>query len=215
MNSSYEIIDGFTINDFDNICKQFDTRCSEIEPKGGSKQGSLTSNTYAQLIYPAFYKVSIFQPETDGTLMEYYKSGNWYVPSITEMSLLIAHRIISTTTAASANDSISDWYKDNATYNDKGIFNNINKNYFIGFLENLKDEQNNYVYITSEVVAFKNAVYTMTSNYSNQSIGWKASYTYNSYNNNYISNLSDSYGCRRDVNYVIPMCCQITINKNE
>jgi hypothetical protein len=43
------------------------------------------------------------------------------------MSLLIAHRIISTTTAMQASDSINDWYRENATYTGFGIFTEDNK----------------------------------------------------------------------------------------
>jgi hypothetical protein len=56
-----------------------------------------------------------------------YKAGNWYVPSIEEMSLLIAHRIISTTSAMQAADSINDWYQENSSYTGNGIFKEENK----------------------------------------------------------------------------------------
>jgi hypothetical protein len=106
--------------------------------------------------------------------MDYYKAGNWYVPSITEMSLLIAHRIISVTTAVQATDSIADWYNESPTYNGLGIFNDKNKAYFGGFLSDLKDASNGYVYMTSNVVDNKNAVYTSTNTGWETKIGWKA-----------------------------------------
>jgi hypothetical protein len=217
MNTSFEVIDGFSIDEFDAICDQFNLRAGAVVPKGGTEQGALSSqNTYAQIIYPAFYKASIFQPETDGALMDYYKAGSWYVPSITEMSLLIAHRIKSVTTAVQAADSIADWYSDNPVFNDKGIFTNKNKAYFGGFLNDLKDTYTgNYVYMTSNVVDFKNAVYTITSDYYNSTVGWKAAYSYSTHKQGYVYTLTESASCRRDRSYTVPMCCQITINKDE
>ena len=217
MNSSFEVVDGFSTDEFDSICDQFNLRAGAVVPRGGTAQGALSSqNTYAQLIYPAFYKASIFQPETDGVLMDYYKAGNWYVPSITEMSMLIAHRIISVTTAMQAADSVADWYSENPVYNGKGIFKDKNKAYFGGFLTDLKDTYNgNYVYMTSNVVDFKNAIYTVASNGNNKQIGWKAQYSYSTHSNNWSYSLYESASCRRDRSYTVPMCCQITINKDE
>lgn len=217
MNSSYEIVDGFSVSDFEAICAQFNTRAGAIVPSGGVAQGSLSNgNSYAQIIYPAFYKASIFQPETSGKLMDYYKAGNWYVPSIAEMSSLIANRIISVTTAMQAADSVADWYTENPKYSGKGIFTDDNKNYFGGFLTDLKDSYNGtYTYITSNVVDFKNAVYTVTSNGYNSEVGWKAAYSYNTHNTGWISSVKEGYSCRRDRSYVVPMCCQITIAKDE
>lgn len=217
MNSSFEIIDGFTVDEFDSICDQFNLRAGAVIPSGGTAQGALSSqNTYAQLIYPAFYKASIFQPETDGVLMDYYKAGNWYVPSITEMSMLIAHRIISVTTAVQAADSVADWYSTNPTYTGNGIFTEANKAYFGGFLSDLVDTYNgNYVYMTSNVVDFKNAIYSVSSNGTNKLIGWKAQYSYSTHSQNWVYSLTESASCRRDRSYTVPMCCQITINKDE
>lgn len=217
MNDSFEVVDNLSIEDFETICVQFNNRASVVTAPGLIQQGSLsTQNSYAQLIYPAFYKASIFEPETSGVLMDHYKAGNWYVPSINEMSLLIAHRITSVTTAMQADDSISDWYSENPTYNDKGIFTNSNKAYFGGFLTDLKDTYTgNYVYMTSNVVDFKNAVYTVTSNGYNTTIGWKAAYPYSTHKQGWVYNGPESSSCRRDRSYTVPMCCQITINKDE
>ena len=212
MTSGYVVNNNFTPNDFDLICRRFDTSASHI-----SSSGSLSSgNTYAQLIYPAFYKASIFQPETDGILLDDYKAGNWYVPSIEEMSYLIAQRIKSVTKAISEKDSIEDWYDVNQTYTGNGIFKETNKAYFNGFLNDLTDSQNNFAYITSDVVYFKNAVYTETATiFGDREIGWKASFTHNSFKNLYNMNKNESSSCRRDRSYTLPICCQITVNKNE
>jgi hypothetical protein len=148
--------------------------------------------------------------------MDHYKAGNWYVPSIAEMSMLISHRINSTTTATNADESTADWYSETSTYTGKGIFKDTNKLYFDGFLNGLKDEKNNFAYITSDVVTFKNVVYTSTSTYwDSPLIGWKAQYSYYSHQTNYLSSLTESYSCRRDRSYTLPMCCQITIKKDE
>lgn len=218
MNSSFNVINNFTIEEFENICKNFDTYAGIVVPKGGgSAFGALEKASYDQIIYPAFYKASIFQPDYSDKCKDYYKSGCWYVPSISEMSHLIAHRIKSTTTAQQANDSINDWYTDpeKTTYKKDTLFNTNNKKYFAGFLEDLKGDSNNFAYVTSDVVYFKNVVYTKTSLYESSSIGWKASYTYNSYHWGYINSTNESYSCRRDHSHTVPLCCQITINKNE
>lgn len=217
MNSSYEVIPGFSIKEFESICDQFNVSAGSVVPKGGVAQGSLSSdNTYAQIIYPAFYKAAIFQPESETPIMDHYKAGNWYVPSIAEMSMLISHRINSTTTATNADESTADWYSETSTYTGKGIFKDTNKLYFDGFLNGLKDEKNNFAYITSDVVTFKNVVYTSTSTYwDSPLIGWKAQYSYYSHQTNYLSSLTESYSCRRDRSYTLPMCCQITIKKDE
>ena len=136
------------------------------------------------------------------------------------MSHLIAHRIQSTTNAQQATDSINDWYKDpeQTNYKTNSVFNTSNKKYFTGFLEDLKngsDSSANFAYVTSDVVYFKNVVYTKTSLWESSSIGWKASYSHSAYLNGWLNNVEESYSCRRDQSHTVPLCCQITINKNE
>ena len=212
MNDSLEVINNFDGTAFDTICTQFNARTGQITNR---PQGPLSVNSYAQIMYPAFYKASIFEPQTTGVLKDCYKAGNWYVPSIDEMSLLIAHRIISTTSAYNPDDSVSDWYRANSTYHSDGLFNPINKETFKGFLTGL-GSTNAFAYITSDVVGFKNAVYTITTIHTGDSVvGWKAQYPYSAYRNGYISNTSDSTACRRNQSYTVPLCCQVTVNSNE
>lgn len=216
MTAGYKVVDGLSEEDYDLICNQFNLRAGAVVPRGSVAQGALsTGNTYAQLIYPAFYKVCIFQPETTGTLADAYKAGNWYVPSIDEMSMLIAHRIKSVTTATQASDSVADWYGVNQVYTGNGIFTESNKAYFGGFLNDLVDTSGNFAYMTSNVVDFKNVVYTKTTLWgTNTATGWKAAYYYNSFTGGYIYDVTESFSCRRDRSYTVPMCCQVTVSKN-
>lgn len=216
MTSGYKVIEGLSGDDYDWICTKFNSRAGAVVPSGSVAQGPLSSgNTYAQLIYPAFYKVCLFQPETTGTLVDAYKAGNWYVPSIDEMSMLIAHRIKSVTTATQASDSVADWYGANQFYTGNGIFTETNKAHFGGFLNDLKDTSGNFAYITSNVVDSKNAVYTKTTLWgTNTATGWKAAYYYNSFIGGYLHYATESFSCRRDRSYTVPMCCQITVNNN-
>lgn len=214
MTSGFKVTDTLSIEDYDSICTQFDSRLGTITFNGA--QGPLSSdNTYAQLIYPAFYKACIFQPETSGVLIDAYKAGNWYVPSIDEITMLIAHRIKSVTTATQASDSVDDWYGKDQVYTGKGIFTERNKKYFEEFLNNLTDSSGNFAYITSDVVNFKNVVYTKTTLWGDTSIGWKATYNHNSFSSGYMSDLDENSSCRRDRKYTVPVCCQITVNNDE
>lgn len=134
MNGANEVQDINTA-DFKEICDYFNTRLSTYVPTGHSAQGALNNNSYAQLLYTAFYNACLFYPitKTGESLFSGYAKGNWYVPSIEEIRILVAHRIISTTTTTNENQSASDW--DSSAYNGKGIFKSGNSSHFNGFLE--------------------------------------------------------------------------------
>jgi hypothetical protein len=58
---------------------------------------------YHKVLHPLALKTTLYEPNDlteKGT--DYYKKGNWYIPSIEELSLLIWYRIRSTSTSSTA-----------------------------------------------------------------------------------------------------------------
>ena len=136
MNGAYEVQD-LTTEDFSNICDYFNTRLSTYAPSGSNAQGSLNNSSYAQLLYPAFYNACLYYPKVNSgeSLHTGYSKGNWYVPSVDEVRILIANRIKSTTASSNASQSASDW--DSKEYKGSGMFTDSNKGKFAGFLIDL------------------------------------------------------------------------------
>ena len=212
-NATGSLRKSISIAEFDTICSKFHSGVVRI--MGGA---SLSKGTYAQLLYPAYYKADLYSPTADN-LLPLYSAGSWHIPSVDEMSLLIAHRITSTVTAYTTTDeSKEDWYKDKPIFNGLGIFTDATKPYFSGFLQDLKYSSDNFAYVTCEAFGFKNVVYTKTStsyNANSPAISWKAEYSNASYQYNTVYYQSESLSCRRDQEYTLPLCCQITIEKDE
>jgi hypothetical protein len=212
-NATGSLRKSISIAEFDTICSKFHSGVVRI--MGGA---SLSKGTYAQLLYPAYYKADLYSP-TAANLLPLYSAGSWHIPSVDEMSLLIAHRITSTVTAYTTTDeSKEDWYKDKPIFNGLGIFTDATKPYFSGFLQDLKYSSDNFAYVTCEAFGFKNVVYTKTStlyNANSPAISWKAEYSNASYQYNTVYYQSESLSCRRDQEYTLPLCCQITIEKDE
>ena len=214
MNGAYEVQD-ITAEDFTKICDQFNTRLSTIVPSGGASQGTLINNSYAQLLYPIFYQAYLYDPEIKPgeSLFEGYAKGNWYIPSVEETTVLIAHRIISTTATNNASQSASDW--DSVEYNGKGIFTDNNKAHFAGFLTN-QGNGGTYTYMTSDVANTSgfSIVYGEYEYYgATAQQKWFGSWSY--YNaTQYGSGDSQSHAnCQRDRVYTMPLCCEITVSK--
>lgn len=214
MNGAYEVLD-LTIEDFSNICDYFNNRLSTYAPSGSAAQGSLTNSSYAQLLYPAFYNACLYSPTvtSEESLHAGYSKGNWYVPSVDEIRILIAHRIKSTTSSSNANQSASDW--DSKEYKGSGIFTDSNKGKFAGFLNSL-GSANSYSYMTSDVAntAGGSIVYgENNSSYNTIYYKWFGCYSLSSVQWDYVSATSDHINCRRDLTYTMPLCCEITITK--
>lgn len=179
MNGAYEVQD-LTTEDFSNICDYFNTRLSTYAPSGGAAQGSLTNSSYAQLLYPAFYNACLYSPIVNSgeSLHPDYSKGHWYVPSVDEIRILIAHRIKSTTAFSNASQSASDW--DSTSYKGSGMFTDSNKGKFAGFLTGLGVPKS-YSYMTSDVADSPggNIVYGETSNsYSTVYYKWLGCYSW-------------------------------------
>lgn len=214
MNGAYEIQD-LTTEDFSNICDYFNTRLSTYAPSGSSAQGSLTNSSYAQLLYPAFYNACLYSPTVNSgeSLHAGYSKGNWYIPSVDEVRILIANRIKSTTAFSNANQSASDW--DSINYKGSGMFTDSNKGKFAGFLTGL-GSAGLYSYMTSDVANSPggNIVYGETGTDSNTTYyKWAGCYSWSSAQWGYVTSQYDHKNCRRDFTYTMPLCCEITITK--
>lgn len=210
-----------TENTFDDLCNLFD---------------QITGNTavkYSQLMYPAFYKACLYEPKPIKTeaVSELYKAGMWYVPSIEEMTILIAHRIKSTTQYTQEGQAVLDWNATTYKKDDSYFFNQANSNLFEGFLKQLgtsytrNDINCGYVYITSDVTSASSgntilygydASYYTTTN--TKPVMWRGKFENSDYTNlvgspkTYYN--SDSHiACRRDQEYTLPLCCEITLTK--
>ena len=213
MGSSNQMLD-ITDVQFDDICAYFNSRLSTIVPSGGPAQGTLTDNSYAQLLYPVFYNAQLFTPEVKlgEQLLAGYTKGNWYVPSIEEMQVLIAHRIISTTTSINASQSAADW--NSTEYNGNGIFTATNKAYFDGFLT--KQGSGTYSYMTSDISSSTgfSIVYGEYSYYGQpDQQKWFGSWTYNNVIYGGYQDSQSHVNCQRDKSYIMPLCCEITVSK--
>lgn len=214
MNGAYEVQD-LTAEDFSNICDYFNTRLSTYAPSGSAAQGSLTNSSYAQLLYPAFYNACLYSPTVNSgeSLHTGYGKGNWYVPSVDEVRILIANRIKSTTAFSNANQSASDW--DSINYKGSGMFTDANKGKFAGFLTSL-GSSDSYSYMTSDVANSPggNIVYGETgTNSGTLYYKWAGCYSWSSAQWDYVASQHDHKNCRRDFTYTMPLCCEITITK--
>lgn len=213
MNSANEV-QKLSLKDFDNICSYFNTRLGTITPASGSAQSALIGNSYAQLLYPVFYQAYLYSPEVkEGeSLFEGYSQGNWYVPSIEESTVLIAHRIKSTTTTNNASQSASFW--NSQDYTGKGIFKDSNKAYFDGFLTK-QGSTSSYTYMTSDIAANAgfSIVYGEYNYYSSSAQQkWFGSWSYYSANT-YGNDSQNHSNCQRDKYCTMPLCCEITVSK--
>lgn len=210
-----------TENTFDDLCKLFDR---------------ITENTaikYSQLMYPAFYKACLYEPKPIKTesISDLYKAGMWYVPSIEEMTVLIAHRIKSTTQSTQEGQSVLDWNAITYKKEDSYFFNQANSNMFEGFLKQLGTSytRNNincgYVYITSDVTSASSGntiLYGYDASYYNNTttkpVMWRGKFGNSDYVN-LVGSPKTYYdsaahiACRRDQEYTLPLCCEITLTK--
>lgn len=213
MNRAFQIGD-LDITQFENVCDQFNNRLKTLVLSGGASQGDLINSSYEQLLYPVFYKACLYQPTilSNEILFDQYKKGNWYIPSVEEVSVLVAYRIKSTTTTTNAAQSKLDWNSNN--YTGKSIFTGSNNSHFAGFLK--QQGANVYSYMTSDVANNTgfSIVYGERSDYgSNPTQGWFANWSYQDATFGYNWNSTSHENCRRDKTYNMPLCCEITVNK--
>ena len=173
-----------------------------------NKLNTIISNTfgtanYHQLLHPLALKTYLFEPNNlSNEGIEYYSKGNWYIPSIEELQLLIWYRIRSTSTSTTAGSEFNwdstDYSKGNSIFSNKSI-------YFDSFLS-----ASTTMLAANVSTSNKNFVYNENSSYSPSSSSYitlcKWFYNYYGYNSD-----GSHSKCRRDAKYSIAPCCIITV----
>ena len=156
---------------------------------------------YYKVLHPMAFRVSNFVPDNlSGKGLDYYSKGNWYIPSIDELELLIWYRIRSTSKTTNT-DTKTYWYSTSYS-NGNSIFSNTYI-HFDSFLSssmiaaNVSNSNKNFVY--GELYDYN------TGNYN---YNWFYTYEHNNWYNYYYNP-----NCRRDQKYSIAPCCIITVNK--
>lgn len=193
LDSQGEITNTWDYNTFSEVCEKFDYSVRE-------ELLFNTSTNYYKVLHPLAIKASLFVPDNlSGSGLDYYTKGNWYIPSVEELELLIWYRIRSTATATTTS---SESYWDSTDYKGASIFTD-KSTYFDSFLNstmlaaNVSASNKNFVYgevsyWTSTYVTKYNWFYTYSTSYSAEP-----------HNSN----------CRRDIQYSIAPCCNIIVTK--
>ncbi len=182
-----------TISDIETVCKLFNESIVKNFPTGVD---------YSKVLNPIYLKASVYEPlnlEGDFALTNYSK-GNWYIPSIAELELLIYYRILSTTKENDTN--IKSYWKSVEYTRGNSIFSN----------GTVSTDFN--AFLSSDMIASqasidsKNYAYGETQQGYNQPLtyGWYGSYPY-------IGNNASQYleKCKRDISRTVTPCCRVTI----
>lgn len=198
LNTQGNFSETWTIEAFDDMRTRFN---DGVKSCGFEEQAD-----YYQTLNPLALKVSLFEPSNLSNVgIEYYSKGNWYIPSIPELELLIWYRIRSTTIATTSNP---ERYWDSTDYSKGASIFSDKSSYFTSFLEQATSGQK--CYLAAEVAATgKNIIYGRnTYSTSNYICGWFSNYNY------YYYYTTHHTGCRRDQMYSVAPCCVITVTKN-
>jgi hypothetical protein len=174
-----------------------------------------TASDYYKVLHPLAFKASIFEPNNlTAKGVEYYAKGNWYIPSKSEIELVVWYRIISTITSEEASVKDTAAYWNDTTYSagnsPLSIFSRINSIADSNFnFECLRE----WDLLTAKLAADNNNfIYAEHTYYASSSImryGWH--YTYSS---------APTYSktahvkCLRDKQYTIAPCCSIEVTKH-
>ena len=182
------------ITDVETICRLFNESIILNFPAGAD---------YSKVLNPIYIKIQVYEPENlTGTFATTnYSKGNWYVPSIAELELLIYYRIRST---AKENDNNIESYWNATSYNNGNSIFSATSTEFSAFL-------NSNMIAAQASTENKNYSYgqTYNYNYNTYNYGWYHTYPYADYYwSQYLST------CRRDILYTITPCCQVTVTKN-
>ena len=182
-----------TQEDITKICELFNTQVLNSFPPGSD---------YSKVLNTIYLKSLLYEPKNlQGQFATTnYSRGNWYIPSIKELELLIYYRILSTTSATDTN--IKSYWNSVEYTRGSSIFSTTS-NDFKAFLEN------------SDMIAAqagidnKNYAYgKITRNYTTPVYGWFNTYPYIEYDyGNYLDK------CKRDIQRIITPCCQVTVTK--
>ena len=185
-----------TLEDVDVVCDLLNTSAVIDFPSGVN---------YSKTINPLYIKAAVYEPKNlKGTFATTnYAKGNWYIPSIAELELLIYYRIRS---AASPNDNdLQGYWNAPATeFHGNSIFTSTSTE-FKAFL-------NSDMVAAQASIQNKNYAYGETSDSfgSTSKYGWNSSYPYIEYaywGSQYVED------CKRDMQYTITPCCQVTVTK--
>ena len=196
LNDQGEFTDAWDSDSFEEVCLKLNEGVR-------NNMGFEGSSDYYKVIHPLAFRTSLFSPENlTGKGLTYYSKGNWYIPSIEELELLIWSRIRSTAKNTSTN---TETYWDSTEYSKGDSIFSDKYMYFNSFLTstmlaaNVSTSNKNFVY--GEVTYYQTSTITRYGwfyNYLENSYSWSGEYNTN---------------CRRDVKYSIAPCCNIIVTK--
>lgn len=183
-----------TIADVTEICKLFNESVVQNFPTGVD---------YSKTLNPIYIMASVYEPANlEGTFATTnYAKGNWYIPSIAELELLIYYRIRST---AKSTDVDLKSYWDSTNYsNGDSIFSSTSSEF--------------KAFLNSNMIAAQASINNKNYAYGQTSDGWQSVINYGWYYNYpfidyaYGSNYLDT--CKRDITYTVTPCCRVTVTK--
>lgn len=201
LNNQNEFTGTWSSDDFED--SENVSKLNTVFNEAAAELGFNENVDYYQVIHPLAIRTLAFEPQNlSDKGLNYYKKGNWYIPSKDELELLIWSRIRS---SVSSTTSKSESYWNSSDYKGEGIFSDKNA-YFEGFL--------NGTMLASQLTGTgHNLVYGQHGDY------YGGAYTiryrwFTQYIPNDTWSINNHPNCRRDMKYSIAPCCSITVNKN-
>jgi hypothetical protein len=182
-----------SMNNIDEVCSLFNESIVKNFPAGVD---------YSKVLNPIYIKTLTYEPKNlEGEFAKTnYSKGNWYIPSIKELELLIYYRIMSTTKATDTN--IKGYWNSTDYDNGNSIFSATSSD-FKAFL-------NSDMVAAQASIDNKNYAYGgVSKGYPPVTIyGWHHTYPNVDYAYEYLDT------CRRDITRTITPCCQVTVTKS-
>lgn len=187
-----------TKKDVEDICELFNNNVILNYPPGFD---------YSKVLNPIYLKTLVYEPKnlSGNFATTQYSKGNWYIPSIKELELLIYYRIMSTT---KENDNNIPSYWNSTEYNNGNSIFSSTSSEFKAFLDSdmiaaqASTSNKNYAYGSVE----NTSSYPYITTYE-----WWSTYPYID-NAWYSGKTLDT--CKRDIVRTITPCCQVTVTKN-
>ena len=186
-----------TIEAIEDVCSMLNTAAGLVYPSGVD---------YSKVLNPIYLKALAYEPanlEGDFAKTSYSK-GNWYIPSIKELELLIYYRIMSTTKATDNN--IPSYWDSEAYGNGNSIFTSTSSD-FKAFLDSdmvaaqASTQNKNYAYGTIRTNTYPVVTY------------YKWGFTYPFIDQQWVGDgVLDT--CMRDITRTVTPCCQVTVTKS-
>ena len=161
---------------------------------------------YSKVLNPIYLKAVVYEPKNlEGTFAKTnYCKGNWYIPSIKELELLIYYRIMSTT--KETDNNIPSYWNSDDYHNGNSIFSSTSSE-FKAFLNSdmiaaqAHSQNKNYSYGAIQTTSYPPVTYYK----------WGCTYPY--IDNIYWSSERPLDTCMRDITRTITPCCQVTVIK--